>query len=85
MLDEPHSLSFSDTLDLSSLIGHGYRYPPIVAPTCEDDRCIRPLLGMFLPSTDGLRLLGGLSHDSGRCFGALCDRALALEDSVLAM
>lgn len=100
VLVEPHSLSWSDALDMSSLTPHGH-----ALAACDWHRCTRtpPPLGDASPrngpSRDALRLpplpLGCRSHDDGgasgaddtdaRCLGALCDRALARDDCVLAM
>jgi hypothetical protein len=58
----------------------------MVGPTWEADRCILIPLGMFLPSKVALRRLVCRSKESaGRDFGALCDRALARDDLVLAI
>ena len=79
-LVDPHSLSLSDAVDASSLrpADHGDDWPP--PPATDEDRCILAPLG----GVPFLRL-GCRSSASARCRGALWDRALARDDSVLAM
>lgn len=92
---DPHSLSLSDAVDVSSLTDvdddHGrwkkgdWRGAD-PACCCDDDRCILAPRGTLLCSAPFL-LLGCRSSASAatRCLGALWDRALALDDSVLLM
>jgi hypothetical protein len=101
VLVDPHSLSWRDALDISSLTPHGHAAAGALA--CDWHLWTRtaPTLGDAIPrcagpSSDALRRppLACLSHADGasgaddtdaRCLGALCDRALARDDCVLAM
>jgi hypothetical protein len=89
-LVDPHSLSFSDAVDESSFtdVDHGLKKDgrgAVPACCCDDDRCILAPLGTLRCSAPFL-LLGWRSRASAaRCLGALWDRALALDDSVLLM
>lgn len=99
VLVDPHSLSWTDALDMSSLTPHGHalacdwhrwtRTPPFGDASPRAAACAGP-------SSDALRRppLACLSHGDAasgaddtdaRCLGALCDRALARDDCVLAM
>ena len=90
-LVDPHSLSMSDAVDVSSFTDvdddHGRKKEDGLCCCCDDDRCILAPRGTLLCSA--LILLLGCRSSSAsaaaRCFGALCDRALALDDSVLPM
>jgi hypothetical protein len=81
---DPQSLSFADAVHLSSRAAqlHGG------ALACDGHRCTRRSSNRPLPCRSqqgGITGVVGVADTEWRWRGALCDRALARDDSVLAM